>query len=192
VVARLRGSTVALHAAPGSARVLATVESRTEFGSATMLPVLSFQGVWLEVISSALPNDVHGYVRTGATWLHHDPVAIDVDLSARLLRVWRGGVVRRQVPVAIGSAATPTPTGQFAVTDELTGLNPASYGCCILALSGHQTHLPPGWPGGDRLAIHGGGGIGSAVSNGCLHAAEPDLRWLMTTVPLGTQVDIHP
>jgi hypothetical protein len=101
-------------------------------------------------------------------------------------------VVERRVAVAIGAPSTPTPTGVFAVTDELTGLDPAVYGCCILALSGHQTHLPPGWPGGDRLAIHGGGGIGSAVSSGCLHAAEPDLRWLIARVPPGTQVIIHP
>jgi hypothetical protein len=30
------------------------------------------------------------------------------------------------------------------------------------------------------------------VSSGCLHAAEPSLRWLMGHVPLGTQVIIHP
>jgi lipoprotein-anchoring transpeptidase ErfK/SrfK len=192
VVAQLRGTSVSLHAAPGSAHVLATIGSRTEFGSTTTLPVVSFRGRWLEVISTALPNDVHGYVRTGEVWLRHDAVAIDVDLSARRLRVWRDGVVRRSMRVAIGSSSTPTPIGQFAVTDELTGINPTAYGCCILALSGHQTHLPPGWSGGDRLAIHGGGGIGSAVSSGCLHAGEADLRWLMQRVPLGTVVEIHP
>jgi hypothetical protein len=192
VVARLRANSVSLHAAPGSAKVLAVVDSRTQFGSATTLPVVSFRGRWLEVISTALPNGVHGFVRLGQTWLRHDPVAIDVDLSARRLRVWRDGVVERRLAVAIGSPSSPTPIGQFAVTDELAGLDPAAYGCCILALSGHQTRLPSGWPGGDRLAIHGGGGIGSAVSAGCLHAAEPDLRWLMRHVPLGTQVMIHP
>ena len=192
VVARLRGSSVSLRAAPGSARVLATVSSRTEFGSATTLPVVSFQGRWLEVISTALPNGVYGYVRIDQTWLRRDSMAIDVDLSARRLRVWRDGAVVRRVGVAIGSPSSPTPIGQFAVTDELTGLNPAAYGCCILALSGHQTRLPSGWPGGDRLAIHGGGGIGSAVSSGCLHAAEPDLRWLMKRIPLGTEVVVHP
>lgn len=192
VVARLRGNSISLRAAPGSAHVLAVVNSRTEFGSTTTLPVVSFQGRWLEVISTALPNGVHGFVRLNQTWLRRDPVAIDVDLSARRLRVWRDGVVERRLDVAIGAPSTPTPIGQFAVTDELTGLNPAAYGCCILALSGHQTRLPTGWPGGDRLAIHGGGGIGSAASSGCLHAAESDLRWLMRSVPLGTQVVIHP
>jgi lipoprotein-anchoring transpeptidase ErfK/SrfK len=124
--------------------------------------------------------------------LSHDDLAVDVDLSARLLRVWRNGAVMRRIEVAIGAEDSATPIGRFAVTDELTGFNPAAYGCCILALSGHQTNLPRGWTGGDRLAIHGGGGIGSAVSSGCLHAGEGDLRWLLRSLPLGTQVLIHP
>jgi len=80
-------------------------------------------------------------------------------------------------------ANTPTAT---------TGLNSRVYGCCVLALSGHQTHLPPGWRGGDRLAIHGGSGVGSAVSNGCLHSDEANFHWLMAKLPLGTQVVVHP
>jgi len=62
----------------------------------------------------------------------------------------------------------------------------------VLALSGHQSHLPSGWKGGGRLAIHGGGGIGTAVSSGCLHAGEANLRFLMASVPSGTLVVIHP
>jgi lipoprotein-anchoring transpeptidase ErfK/SrfK len=123
------------------------------------------------------------------TW---DPVAIDVDLSGRLLRVWRRGTVVLRAAVGIGAAGTPTPIGRFGATDKLTGFNPAAYGCCLLALSAHQNHLPPGWPGGDRIAIHGGGGIGAATSNGCLHATESVLRRLMRLVPLGSQVVIHP
>jgi lipoprotein-anchoring transpeptidase ErfK/SrfK len=106
--------------------------------------------------------------------------------------VWRGGVIVRRVEIAVGAAGSQTPIGRFAVTDQLTGFNTSAYGCCILALSGHQTNLPSGWTGGDRLAIHGGGGLGSAVSTGCLHAGEADLRWLLRRVPLGTQVVIHP
>lgn len=192
VVARLRGDELSVHSAPGSARVLAVVGGTTEFGSPTTLPVVAFHGRWVEVISTKLANGVDGYVRLKDVWLAHDPFAVDVDLSQRLLRVWHDGVVERRVDVAIGAPGSPTPTGRFAVTDELTGSTPAAYGCCILALSGHQTRLPLGWTGGDRLAIHGGGGVGSAVSSGCLHAAEPDLRWLMRRLPLGTQVLIHP
>jgi lipoprotein-anchoring transpeptidase ErfK/SrfK len=68
------------------------------------------------------------------------------------------------------------------------------YGCCILALNGHQPKLPAGWQGGNRLAIHGTnapGTIGSAASAGCLRAADSELQVLMRRVPLGTPVFIR-
>jgi lipoprotein-anchoring transpeptidase ErfK/SrfK len=192
VVAQVRAGSVALRAAPGSTRVLAVASRTTEFGSRTTFAVTGIRGRWAEVMSPLLPNDVHGFVRRSEVKLSRVQVALEVNLSARRLRVWRSGAILRRVDVAIGAASSPTPIGRFAVTDQLTGFNTSAYGCCILALSGHQTHLPPGWTGGDRLAIHGGGGIGSAVSTGCLHAGETDLRWLLRRVPLGTQVVIHP
>jgi lipoprotein-anchoring transpeptidase ErfK/SrfK len=191
-VAWLNERSVALHPAPGSHQVSATIAGRTEFGSRTSLPVVGARGEWLEVISTNLRNGVHGFVRRWQVRLTRSTVAIDVDLSGRLLRVWRRGIVVLRATVGIGAARTPTPIGRFGVTDELSGFNPAAYGCCILALSAHQTHLPPGWPGGDRIAIHGGGGLGAATSNGCLHASGAVLRWLMRRVPLGTQVVVHP
>jgi lipoprotein-anchoring transpeptidase ErfK/SrfK len=172
--------------------VSAVVTSRTEFGSRTSLPVVRARGPWLEVISTKLHNGVPGFVRRAHVYLARNPLAIDVDLSRRLLRVWRHGAVVLRAAVGIGAARSPTPIGRFGVTDKLTDLNPAAYGCCILALSAHQTHLPPGWAGGDRIAIHGGGGIAAATSNGCLHASEAVLRWLLRRVGLGTEVDVHP
>lgn len=150
------------------------------------------RGPWLEVISTKLRNGVYGFIRRWQVRLTRSPVAIDVDLSGRVLRLWRRGTVVFRAAVGIGAARTPTPIGRFGITDKLMGVNPAAYGCCILALSAHQTHLPPGWAGGDRIAIHGGDGIGAATSNGCLHASEAVLRRLMHRVPLGTQVVIHP
>jgi lipoprotein-anchoring transpeptidase ErfK/SrfK len=191
-VAWPRTSELALHPSPGSPRVSAVVGSRTEFGSRTALPVVVTRGGWVEVISTKLANGVHGFVRRAQVRLTRDPVAIDVDLSGRVLRLWRRGAVIFRTPVAIGAAGSPTPIGRFGVTDELTGFDPSAYGCCVLALSGHQTNLPRRWTGGDRLAIHGGGGLGSAVSSGCLHASEATLRRLMSSVPLGTQVVVHP
>jgi len=192
VVAQVRAGSVALRAAPGPSRVLALAPRNTDFGSRTTFAVTVIRGRWAEVISPLLANDERGFVRRSEVKLSRVRVALDVDLSSRRLRVWRGGVVLRRVEVAVGAAGSPTPIGRFAVTDQLTGFNTAAYGCCILALSGHQTNLPSGWTGGDRLAIHGGGGIGSAVSSGCLHAGESDLRWLLRRIPLGTQVVVHP
>ena len=79
--------------------------------------------------------------------------------------------------------------------DKLSGAQYGPYyGCCILALSGHQPHTPAGWQGGDRLAIHGTdapAAIGTPASAGCLRASDRDLRVLMRRVPLGAPVFIR-
>jgi lipoprotein-anchoring transpeptidase ErfK/SrfK len=119
-------------------------------------------------------------------------VSLHVDRSARRLTVRRGGRVLRRVTVAVGRPGTETPTGRFAVTDKLRTRRPDSpYGCCAIALSGHQTKLLPGWPGGDRLAIHATPQtetIGDAASLGCLRAGTRDLQALLRIVPLGAPV----
>ena len=101
----------------------------------------------------------------------------------------------RSFSVAVGRPGTETPTGRFAVTDKLHPGDPASpYGCCLLALSGHQTKLIAGWPGGDRLAIHATPNlwtVGKAASLGCMRARPADIRRLMRTVPAGTPVFIR-
>ena len=102
----------------------------------------------------------------------------------------------RRIPVGSAGPATPTPVGEFAVTDKVRMIEEASaYGCCALALTGHQPHIPQGWSGGDRLAVHGTqdeSTIGQAVSLGCLRASEADMHWLIDRVPLGTPVEIAP
>jgi hypothetical protein len=185
------GRVVAVRSAPGGP-VVARLSSQTEFGSPRTFAVTR-AGDGLHVITAELPNGRTGWVDAPrALSLTRTRVTLDVDLSARLLHVRSAGRLLRTVGVGIGAPGTPTPTGRFAITDKLRGSDySAVYGCCILALSGHQTNLPPGWTGGDRLAIHGGT-TGGAVSTGCLHADERDLRYLMRLVPLGAQIVIHP
>jgi lipoprotein-anchoring transpeptidase ErfK/SrfK len=178
---------------PGG-RVLAKIGARTEFGSPQTLAVVARQGDWVGVLSPALENSQVGWARTRHVKLLESPLKLDVDLSERRLTVHDANGVVRRVSIAIGAADTPTPPGDFYVTDKLNGPDFGPfYGCCILALSGRQPNLPEGWSGGDRLAIHGSSSPtwGKAVSNGCLHAAEANLQYLMTTVPLGTVVSIQ-
>jgi hypothetical protein len=191
-IAAPRSGTLALHASPGTGRIVVRVGQRTAFGSPTRLAVVEDRGNWVAVVSDALGNGVEGYARASAVQLSRKAWELEADLSRRLLLVHRWGVVVRRVAVAIGGPSSPTPIGRFSVTDELSDFYPSVYGCCVLALSAHQTRLAKGWRGGDRVAIHGGGGIGSAVSNGCLHAGEADLHYLMATIPLGTLIVIHP
>ena len=134
--------------------------------------------------------------RAGGLHYARTRLEIDVDLSDRTLVLRRGETVVRRVTVGVGAFDSPTPTGHFAVTDKLAGSNFSSaYGCCILALSAIQPNLPAGWSGGNRVAIHGtlsASDFGEAVSAGCVHAPDADLRYLMRVVPLGTPVVIRP
>jgi L,D-transpeptidase-like protein len=195
-VARLRAS-VALRARPRG-RVAARVAPSTEFGSPQVLGVAAKRGRWLGVVSTALPNNRLAWVRRDDPAVRPARVgySLHADLSARRVELRRDGRAVKRLRVAIGRPGSPTPTGRFAITDKLRGTDYGSYyGCCILALSGHQPNTPPGWTGGDRLAIHGTnapGTIGQPASAGCLRAADADLQLLMRRVRLGTPVFIRP
>jgi lipoprotein-anchoring transpeptidase ErfK/SrfK len=110
------------------------------------------------------------------------------------LTLFHRGKMTDRYRVAIGTDATPTPTGRFAVTDRLkTADENGDYGCCILALNGHQTKIAQGWGGGDRIAIHATPHtwtIGKQVSHGCVRATNKALHQLMRKVRLGTPVRI--
>jgi hypothetical protein len=183
-----------LRAAPGG-RLVARVGVRTEFGSERVLAVTGRRGGWLRVLAPEQPNGAAGWIRAAAARLGSTDVSIHVDRSARALIVRRGARVVRRMPVAVGRPGTPTPTGRFAVTDRLRTSDAGSpYGCCALALSGHQTRLLPGWPGGDRLAIHGtqnASTVGHPASLGCMRARASDMRALMRVVPLGAPVFVR-
>lgn len=196
LVVRIRpGARLALRKRPGG-RVLSRIGDRTEFGSPQVLsPVQLYRG-WIAVQHTSLGNDGVAWIEARRAPLEYAGrfVRLEVDLSRRELSVFYNERLRRRMPVAIGASDTPSPPGEYYVTDKLPGARFGPYyGCCILALSGHQPRLPRGWSGGDRLAIHGSPTAtwGRAVSNGCFHASRRNLRYLMRTVPLGARVVVH-
>ena len=175
-------------------RVIAHLRAHTAWGSPTVVWAVTHHGPWLGVVATSLGNNQIGWldVRHDRPRMWRSNLWLRADLSARTLQLLRGLRIVRTMPVAIGTPSTPTPTGRFTLTDKLIPDRSVSfYGCCLLALSGHQPHLRPGWAGGDRIAIHGGGSLGTAASAGCLHARDSDLRRLMRILPLGTPVVIQ-
>jgi lipoprotein-anchoring transpeptidase ErfK/SrfK len=194
-IVRVRdGERVALHSSPGG-KVVAEVDDETSFGSTTAFAVNRSRPGWLGVPSEELPNGELAWVRADPDELRGDttPYRVLVDLSDHEARLYRGEKVTDEWPVTVGTAATPTPTGSFSITDLIEGgLNPV-YGCCAIAISATQPYLPAGWTGGDRIAFHGNGtgeALGADASNGCIRSPDEVLQELIRTVPLGTPVRI--
>jgi lipoprotein-anchoring transpeptidase ErfK/SrfK len=186
--------TTALRAAPDG-RVLAQIRTRDEFGSPDALAVERVGPYWLGVLSPFAGNGRIGWIPRSAAVLSRTPYRLQASLSARTLSVRYEGRLVRRYAIGVGASWAPTPTGRFAVTDRLTTGNPAGpYGCCILALSATAPHAIPGWPGGNRIAIHATPDrqtIGQPDSHGCLHVTDAAARWLIVHVPIGTRILIR-
>jgi hypothetical protein len=191
--ATINGSAV-LYREPGGAKRL-RITPRTEWGSTRVLGVVSQRGEWLGVQAAELKNGEIAWIPRAKTRLDCVSWSLHADLSKRTLQIRHGSQIVRKVRVAIGRKENPTPKGRFTVTDRLQVTSPGSpYGCCVLALTGHQTNLPPYWPGGDRLAVHATNdesSIGQPVSLGCMRADSAQARWLINHIPLGSPVFIH-
>jgi len=192
LAARPLHGAVVLRTSPGG-KPLVKVGRYGALGGPIVFGVVGVRGRWVKLTAEALPNGRYGWAKFGRD-VSVQPVrwTLRASLSRRQLYVLREGRLVRAIPVGIGAPGSPTPMGRFAVAEKVTGGFGPAYGCCILALTARQPHLPPGW--NTRLtyyvAIHAGWGQGAAVSAGCLHATEADVRYLMRTVPLGTSVQI--
>jgi lipoprotein-anchoring transpeptidase ErfK/SrfK len=192
-IAHLRpGARTAMWSSPGSGFV-ENLGPRTEFGSPVVLSIVKTSHRWLGVTSADMPNGELG-------WIRRDPRKVEVywteyslhaNLSALRLTLRYGRARVSRFVVTVGAPGSETPTGRYGITDALSFDESPFYGCCALAISGRQTHLPAGWIGGNRLAIHGTPGpVGGAESHGCIRATDATMRKLFREVPLGTPVFI--
>ncbi len=175
--------------------VIEELGDRTEFGSVRNFWVAKAEGDWLGVPIAELPNGRLGWIRDDRDQLelYETPYSVHADISERRLELRYGRRVLERMPVTVGAPGSPTPPGKYAITDGLAGDGVGPYyGCCILALTGHQPNLPPDWLGGDRIAIHGTPGeVGVAASAGCLRARDIDMVALFARLPLGAPVFIR-
>ncbi|HLM25413.1 MAG TPA: L,D-transpeptidase family protein [Thermoleophilaceae bacterium] len=188
VTATVRGRAV-IYSEPGGGKK-STLSPRTQFETPRVFGVVRRKGDWLAVQAPELKNGQVGWLRASDARLDSTPWSLHADLSSKRLEVRKGGRPVRSFSIAIGSPQNPTPKGRFSVTDKLKVTDAGSpYGCCVLALSGHQVDLPPDWPGGDRLAVHATrneSSIGKPVSLGCMRTRAEQARWPINTIPLGS------
>jgi lipoprotein-anchoring transpeptidase ErfK/SrfK len=167
--------------------------------------VVQRQGDWLEVRLPVRPNGTTGWLRARDVTVTTTTRSVQISLTERRLRVVDAGQVLMDVPAGIGRPATPTPTGEFTVTDIVPSADPAGgYGPVALALDGYSEVMDSfaGENGGDTpdatvpvLAIHGTNqpsSVGAARSNGCPRLDNRDVLELAAMVPAGTPVQIWP
>jgi lipoprotein-anchoring transpeptidase ErfK/SrfK len=122
-------------------------------------------------------------------------VTVRVDLSRHEVVVERRGEVLVRVPGATGASVSPTPPGEYVVTDRVAFGAGSSLGSFAFGISGIQPNLPPGWSGGDQLAIHGTNdpsSIGRSASAGCVRVSEWALDRFEPLLRQGTPVIIVP
>jgi lipoprotein-anchoring transpeptidase ErfK/SrfK len=150
---------------------------------------------WYRVQLPIRPNGATGWVPAADLELHPVRVRIEVDVSRRLLTLFRGGRRVFSATVAVGSPATPTPIGRYYVNQRLVPEDPGGpFGPGAIGISAFSPVLT-GWAQGGPVAIHGTNepwSIGHAVSNGCIRLPNATLTRLFRVAVAGTPVVIHP
>jgi len=148
-VALTEGASIPLRLRPGG-RVVGSIGPETEFGSEVILSVVGKRGPWLGVLTPELSNGQIGWIRfdPGKMERAWTKYVIKVDTSAQEMTLRYSGKILSRHTVTVGAVGSETPTGRFAVTDAIDYGASAAYGCCALALTGHQPKTPVGWLGG--------------------------------------------
>ncbi|HEU5277335.1 MAG TPA: L,D-transpeptidase [Gaiellaceae bacterium] len=141
------------------------------------------------------PNGATAWVPAAAVDVEPVTTRILVDLSEKRVTLYDRGRKVLTARAAVGSPATPTPTGSFYVNQRLIPLDRnGPFGPGAVGISAFSEVLT-GWTQGGPIAIHGTNApwsIGRAVSNGCIRIRNPLLRKLFHRALNGTPVLIRP
>lgn len=184
-----------------SATVVGSVGTKTKWGGQMQLLVKSSERtvgeLWLDVRVMGRPNGNHGWIRADHAALSETPFRIEVRRSSKSLRLLKAGRTVRTIKVVIGTGATPTPAGNFAVADKLQVRNPNNFlGSWVLPITAYSDVLKTFDGGPGQVALHGRGGaslkqpLGTAASHGCVRIENSAIARIAAAVPTGTPVEI--
>jgi lipoprotein-anchoring transpeptidase ErfK/SrfK len=152
---------------------------------------------WLWVRLPIRPNDAKGWIPANDVIVHPTQWRIVVKLRSRRLEALHDGLLVRSFPVVVGKAATPTPTGLFALYAIARQPRGSELGPYALHLTAHSNVLTNYGGGPGRVAIHGRAGpllrdpVGTARSHGCIRADNYEITWLVARLQLGTPVVVE-
>lgn len=189
-------------AAPGTGRVLMRLGPLAQYaGGPNQLRVVAHASVggrdYLRVLLPKRPNGSAGWIPHDAALVMKTPYAVRISTGARRVTVLRAGKVVRSFRAVVGAPATPTPTGEFALSEPVPQVAGGGfYGPYVFTLTAFSNVLESFDGGPGRVAIHGRGGaslrdpLGSARSHGCIRVANGQVAWLARHLEPGTPVRI--
>ena len=151
---------------------------------------------WIQVELPTRPNGGVGWVHASDVSVASVAFHITISKHDHHLTVFNGHDVVLDGSIAVGTSATPTPTGVFFIRALLKAPNPNTvYGPFAYGLSGYSETLEQ-FDGGDaEIGIHGNNDasvLGHDVTHGCIRMSNDGITKLAALLPLGTPVTIDP
>lgn len=193
LVATATGSQVAVHSEPGgpAGKPLA---SPIESGGPLTFLVVNEQDEWLEVHLPTRPNGATGWISRTEVELSTTPYRLLVSMGEHRLVLLKNGEKVEEYKVGVGKSTTPTPPGEYYLTELIQPNNPdGAYGPYAFGISAHSETLKKFAGGPGQLGLHGTNEpekLGTDVSHGCLRLKNAVITELAETLPLGTPIEI--
>lgn len=135
------------------------------------------------------------FFSTGTVASSAGPPSIIINIAAQTLSYYAGDTLVKEYPIAIGKPETPSPLGEFEITEKIVnpwwfptepGMNPVP--------PGPGNPLGYRWIGFNSVyGVHGTNmpwSIGTAASKGCIRMYEKDVEELFPLVSIGTPVQV--
>jgi lipoprotein-anchoring transpeptidase ErfK/SrfK len=194
MVARMQVPTAGLYAGPTATDQIGSLTSPNLAGQTTTLRVARIVGDKALVYLPQRPNESTAWIWLGDVALNQSPYKILVDTGGHTVTLFLRGQPIFSTPAAVGLAATPTPLGQYFVSDTWRLSSPGGpYGPYALGLSAYSDVLDQFGGGPGQTAIHGTnqpGLLGTDASHGCIRVSNAAITYLIGLVPLGTPVEM--
>jgi lipoprotein-anchoring transpeptidase ErfK/SrfK len=145
--------------------------------------------VWYDISIPMRPNGDYGWIPAKTVLLHPTHSQIVINLSRRVIDVYRFGKHKWHGLVAIGAPGRETPVGHYYVQVRFVPYHDTFLGVFAEETSAYSKLTE--WPGGGVVGIHGTSLpqlLGKAVSHGCVRVSNTTARRLRALAPLGTPI----
>jgi lipoprotein-anchoring transpeptidase ErfK/SrfK len=150
---------------------------------------------WWQVMLPVQPNGSIGWVKADQVVASTTGYHLVLARSAHQLKLYNQAQLVTTIPVAVGTADTPTPGGRYFLMELLKAPNPNGvYGPYAFGLSGFSASLSTFDGGPPIIGLHGTNQpnlIGTDVSHGCIRMSNDNITRLAQMLPLGTPIEIR-